>query len=276
MKKLFVTDLDGTLLNSNKEISSFTAETFNRLISGGIDITFATARSFISASAVVKNINFRLPAVTHNGANITNAANGEIIRENLLDFNIYEDIFSVSKKLGLPPFVNAKNEKGDERLIYGVPQNEAQEDFLAERKRNNDKRLLHYDGVFDKILLLDFSYREQELMPLKEYAMKKYSHMASIVMMQYIYKPGFFNLEIRNKKANKGDMLVELLNILKRDKKDTVVFGDQLNDLELFEHAGTKIAVANAHEELKKRADIIIDSNDNDGVAKYILDVTKI
>lgn len=270
-KKLFVTDLDGTLLGSNREVSDFTVKTLNGLIEEGVDITFATARSFISAFPILKNINFRLPAITHNGAHITNPI-GEIIVENLLDYEIYKDIFSVAEKLGLSVFTNAKNEKGEERLSYTEIQNIAQADYIDERMKRNDKRLLKYEGEFDRILLIHFLDKEQKLQPVKEYISKKYSSVLSMKMVEDIYNHGFYGLQIYNKKANKGDMLVELLKILNRDKKDTVVFGDQLNDLELFEHAGTKIAVANAHGELKKKADFIIDSNDNDGVAKYILE----
>ena len=60
-KQLFVTDLDGTLLNSEQKLSDYTVETLNRLIDKGLPITFSTSRSFYTTSMMLNRVHFCLP-----------------------------------------------------------------------------------------------------------------------------------------------------------------------------------------------------------------------
>jgi hypothetical protein len=71
--------------------------------------------------------------------------------------------------------------------------------------------------------------------------------------------------------GDKAHALMELEEIMEVDKKDVTVFGDSLNDIGMFEYAGKSVAVKNALDEVKKRADIILPhTNDEDAVAKYL------
>lgn len=72
MKTLFITDLDGTLLKSDKTISVKSCEILNHLLSEGVAFTYATARSIYSSSVLTSEIDFRLPLITKNGAIIQN------------------------------------------------------------------------------------------------------------------------------------------------------------------------------------------------------------
>ena len=75
---LYATDLDGTLLRSDKSISDETAALINRLISEGTLFTYATARSFSSASPLVEKLNLSCPAVTFNGVFVIDPKPGGI------------------------------------------------------------------------------------------------------------------------------------------------------------------------------------------------------
>ncbi|MEE1144198.1 MAG: HAD hydrolase family protein, partial [Acutalibacteraceae bacterium] len=66
-KTLFVSDLDGTLLNDNAQISEFTKQTLNSLISSGLMFTVASARSIISAGDILKGVNWNLNGIFMNG-----------------------------------------------------------------------------------------------------------------------------------------------------------------------------------------------------------------
>ena len=61
MKTLYVSDLDGTLLNSNTALTDTTIETINALVEEGMEFTFATARSITSASLVTRGLHLRTP-----------------------------------------------------------------------------------------------------------------------------------------------------------------------------------------------------------------------
>ena len=69
---------------------------------------------------------------------------------------------------------------------------------------------------------------------------------------------------------NKGRSILEIADFFSIESKDTLAFGDEINDMEMIQMAGTGIAMANASETLKKEADFITLSNDEDGIAYYI------
>ncbi|MBP0980277.1 MAG: HAD family phosphatase, partial [Oscillospiraceae bacterium] len=68
MKTLYISDLDGTLLNSDAQISQYTADTLNSLIEKGLLFSYATARSYITAGRITKDITARFPLILYNGA----------------------------------------------------------------------------------------------------------------------------------------------------------------------------------------------------------------
>ena len=78
-KTLFVSDLDGTLLNSKQTLSDNTKQTVNDLISKGISFTFATARSLTTAKEVTKGLDWKLPVIVYNGAFIQAYKSGDSV-----------------------------------------------------------------------------------------------------------------------------------------------------------------------------------------------------
>lgn len=82
-KILYVSDLDGTLMRNDGKVSSFTADTINRLVSQGLAFTYATARSIESARTVTDGLKLKLPVVTRNGAVLADNSDGRSIRKNL-------------------------------------------------------------------------------------------------------------------------------------------------------------------------------------------------
>ena len=79
MNTLYVTDLDGTLLNSNDQISQYSIQTINGLVAKGMQFTYATARSLVSASVVAKGLSTTIPVIAYNGALIIHPDTGEVI-----------------------------------------------------------------------------------------------------------------------------------------------------------------------------------------------------
>lgn len=81
MKTLYVTDLDGTLLNTHDTINPYSIEIINRLVEQGMLFTYATARSQVSAAVVAKGLSAKIPVIVYNGAFILNPATGEMLSE---------------------------------------------------------------------------------------------------------------------------------------------------------------------------------------------------
>lgn len=68
MKTLYVSDLDGTLLRSDARTSAYTNQVINQLTSDGMLFSYATARSYLTATKATKGLNARIPIITYNGA----------------------------------------------------------------------------------------------------------------------------------------------------------------------------------------------------------------
>lgn len=93
MSTLYVTDLDGTLLNSNDRISQYSIETINGLVAKGMQFTYATARSLVSASVVAKGLSTTIPIIAYNGVLIMNPNTGEVI--SFLSFTEEETAYAI-------------------------------------------------------------------------------------------------------------------------------------------------------------------------------------
>jgi len=271
MNRLFVTDLDGTLLKSDITLSRNSVSILNEQIARGVPITYATSRSFYTAQKLLADVHFCLPCITFNGVYVINAATGQVLRKNLLDNSFFDAVCSLGRSLGLQPFVFGKTENS-EKLLYTLPGNDAQAHFVQERKNRGDQRLCESAdyALLDEIITVTFLYPQEQLLPLKDRIAEQYEGTISMKLIRDIYNPGYYSLEIANKHANKGDMLLYLSRLLNVSTESVTVFGDQANDEEMFRVAGTRIAVRNAAEELKAMADKIIASNEEDGVAQYL------
>lgn len=272
MKRLYVTDLDGTLLNSDGSVSENSIKILNELIADGAHITYSTSHSYYTASRILKDVKFNLPCIVQNGAYVIDAATGDILRKNLLSHDIYNDILSMNKFFHLNPFIVGKTDEGEERLLYDTTCNNAQDNFIDERIARNDKRvcMLRNCPTLKEVTRIIFLYHLNEIIPLRDMIQNKYGDSISIKLTEDVYYKNFYRLEFSDAYANKGDMLTYLSKTLGVGLNNTTVFGDQTDDLEMFGMAGKAVAVNNAAEDVIKMADEIIASNDEDSVAKYI------
>ncbi|MCC8073099.1 MAG: HAD family hydrolase, partial [Clostridiales bacterium] len=97
MKTLYVSDLDGTLLNSSQRTSDFTNKTINTLVKKGMIFSYATARSYHTSKIVTEGLCEELPIIMYNGAFILNGKTGEFLTSNFFDksfYSLFEDLIS--------------------------------------------------------------------------------------------------------------------------------------------------------------------------------------
>ena len=267
MKTLYVTDLDGTLLNSNDRISEYSIQTINELVAKGMHFTYATARSLVSASVVAEGLSTTIPIIAYNGALIIHPATGEVILS--LSFTGEEAAYvsGVLRENGANPLVYAYVD-GVERVSYvSGRENEGIRRYLDVRKGDRrfrplkDEACLYEGDIFYFTCIAD----RDELLPLYEILVKDSRYRCTL--QQELYRPEYF-LEIMPKKASKAEAIKKLKEIWHCDR--IVSFGDAINDIPMFEVSDECYAVANAVPELKAIATDMIASNDEDGVAKWL------
>lgn len=264
---LYATDLDGTLLRSDISLSDETAATINRLIGEGLLFTYATARSYSSAAPLVKKLDLSCPAVTFNGVFIIDPKTGEHIVENIFtpkSLDIAKEFF-VSNDIA--PLVYSYID-GRERVSFLKNRIDDVRGYVETRK--NDKRLRpvkDYKELFEgKIFYFTLLNPKTEYTELFEVFSRENGFSTNI--MNDTYNPSDVWFEIFSKNASKASAVLQVLELTHADK--LVCFGDNSNDISMVSAADTGVAVGNSCEELKKIADIVIGSNDEDSVAEFI------
>ena len=265
-KTLYVTDLDGTLLKSDKTLSSFTARTINRLVKEGMLITYATARSLISAQEVIKGLDVTLPVIVYNGAFILSANGKNRLSACLFTDREKEEILTVMQSGNVYPRVYALQE-GRERYSY-LPEklSDGTKAYLLSRKGD----IRANPTVLSELCLGEvycFSCIDDYHKLFLVYEKLKEKYEALLYRDPYT---GDFWLEVLPRNATKAMAVCKLKDILGCD--EVVSFGDETNDLSMFASSDRAYAVAGANDALKKAATACIGFCDEDGVAKFLLE----
>lgn len=265
MKTLYLSDLDGTLLRNDETISDFTANTINELTKKGICFSFATARSLVTTRKVTSKITTQLPVIVYNGAFIMDNVSGDVLYGNYFEDNIKELFEDIEKQCIFPVVYSFID--GAEKLSFVSGKSSAGQKLYL-KSREGDNRI-NPVNCFEDLLKGNKFYitcidDEAKLKPVYEKYKDDYK-----CLYQKDYYSEYYWLEIMPKRTTKANAALKLKEILGCD--ELVVFGDEINDIELFKIADEAVAVANAKPELIPYATDFTDSNENDGVAKHIL-----
>ena len=263
---LYISDLDGTLLNKDVRISDFTVNTINSLVEKGMIFSYATARSRYTSSKLTKDIGLRVPVVIYNGTFLYDTKTEKRVVSNDFTRQDAEMLLDRLLKNNVYPMVHAFLGENEKYIFDENNMSRGMADFQS--KRELDERRTPVD-VYDLAPYQVFYFtcidEEEKLLPLYEELKNEY---------QCIYNKDMYSgdywLEILPNKATKASAIKELKEMLNCDK--VVCFGDGVNDIPMFKDADEAYAVSNACDELKECATAIIDSNENDGVAKWLLD----
>ena len=267
-KTLYVTDLDGTLLNRQDRISPFSIEAINGLVAKGMLFTYATARSLVSASKVTAGLSTNIPIIAYNGAFILQPSSGSILSKE--DFSP-EDRDRIRETLtahGISPLVYAFID-GAEKVSW-IPENENDgvRRYLSQRPGDPRFRAVHDP---ESLYAGDMFYftcigEKEELQPI--YDIFSRDSRCRCTMQQELYRPEYW-CEIMPARASKANAIRKLKEMWSCEK--VVSFGDAVNDLPMFAVSDESYAVENAVDELKAAATGIIESNEDDGVAKWLI-----
>ena len=265
---LYVTDLDGTLLNRQDSLSPFTVRTINNLVEQGMLFTYATARSLVSASKVTRGLSTNIPIIAYNGAFIFQPSTGEILSKEDFAGEERSRVREVLNQHRISPLVYSFID-GIEKVSW-IPQNENDGIRRYLSLRQGDKRLR---AVADMEALYEgdmFYYtcigEKEELQPVYDIFSKDERYRCT--MQQELYRPEYW-CEIMPAKATKANAIRKLKGMWGCDR--VISFGDAVNDIPMFEISDECYAVENAVDELKAVATGIIESNEDDGVAKWLM-----
>lgn len=265
MKVLYVSDLDGTLLHSNARTSEYTNQVINELTAEGMLFSYATARSYFTATKVTEGLNAKIPIITYNGAVILQNDTYEIIAKNVFGREEIDEILDALLQHDIHPLVYSYI-SGREKCSYVLEKcNIATREFLLTRKGDPRENPIESEKDLGSGDVFYFTCidKSEKLEPLYIHFKEKYY----CVFQKDIYS-GEQWLEIMPRTVSKANAILQLKEKLGIDH--IVAFGDGKNDIDMFEIADESYAVENAVDELKAIATGVIESNDSDGVAKWL------
>lgn len=265
--KMVALDLDGTTLNSRKEISARTAEAFRLAMEKGVHIVVSTGRTFHSLPEQIFHIHGLEYVITSNGAHITRLGDRQQIYENNIS---PEAVLAVIDRIGgrgisIETFVGGRayidKAEFDDVAAHGSDYRDAEYILTT---RNPIPRICDFMAENrTKIENISLNFRD---LSEKDRWMAELSALPDItVTSSFIH-----NLEIGGGDTSKASALRFLMERLGVAVSELMACGDSLNDQRMLQLAGIGVAVENACPEIKEMADYITASNDDDGVAKAI------
>lgn len=270
VKTLYVTDLDGTLLNDKSIISDESKRIINELSDQGALITFATARTPATVAEIFSDVRLNVPGIVMTGAAIYDLTTGIYEEKRFLNHRIVEPIIETLQAVGVNPFIYTWRPDNILHAFHTIEMTEGERGFYNIR-RDKFLKKFHLD-VFPtkediKHTLLIFSVGQRErLTPL----LPDLEAIAGYNATYYndIFSPGQGFIEVFAHDVSKANAIREIKK--KHCIERVVAFGDNLNDLSMFDVADLSVAVSNSYQEVKERADVVIGDNNDDSVAKFI------
>ena len=258
MIKFIATDMDGTLLNSNNEIHADFYPMFQSLKEKDIIFAAASGRQYYNLLERFKDIKDDMMFIAENGTFVV--YKGKELIVNSLEKNIAKELIEIGRTIPNSYVIlcgknSAYIESHDERLIKQTAK------YYERYKIVED--LTSIDDDILKVTICDFNGSENN----SNNYFDEYRDKVQITVSGEIW------LDIVAKGINKGVAINEIQNLLNIDYKETMVFGDYLNDLEMMSSAYHSYAMANAHPKLKEVARFMAKSNVENGVIEKIKEI---
>ena len=258
--KLIAVDLDGTLLNDKQEISVKTKQALQRASKMGIKIVPCSGRPFPGIKDYLNELDLKDSTqyvVAFNGALVLNSQ-GKAIVEELLSYNDFIFFEKIADKLQANFHIEVRDKfiTLDHFINYYL----SRESWLTRMPIEvSELKDISEDIKFTKAM---FSGSPAEMKNI-------YQNLSEEVFERYNVSTSDETLiEINSKQASKGNALKALAKKLNLKEDEVMIFGDQTNDISMFDVPGFyKVAMGNAVSEIKKRANFITKTNNEDGIA---------
>jgi len=259
--KLIATDLDGSLINDNEEISERNQQAINKAIEAGVLFVTATGRPFMNTGIVRDFLSKDMPFIVLNGAEIYMGKSEKLLVEKFLDFELAHELFEQGQ------------ERGVSQIIWTGTQ-------------------MWTNRICDETVRYQHRAKCKEILPLTDFTTLK-DQNKNISKMQWIVDPDnvkalssemsshfgdrltcasslVYLLEFIGNNCGKGIALADLGKLFGIDRTKMIAIGDAYNDVCMIKYAGLGIAVGNAPDDIKAEADYVTVSNNDDAVAEVI------
>lgn len=277
--KLVASDVDGTINNSEGEISDFTVDVVHRLKENGIRFVIATGRSYSGATKIIERLDMiqdGFGLVSLNGGRVYNFPKTDYLKFGQLSYEQSKWLGEIGRKyyLGiLYCFEDVVYFQMDEHtyLDYTIGMERNQLRYIREDAKTINIRSIEdvkerFEQEDDQILKIVFVQSEDYMQLILDRVRKEIEAQYSLCLV------GKGWAEVLINGVHKGNALLEYAAQYGIKREEIMAFGDAENDLDMLKTVGVGIAMGNAMDTLKAVADDVAKTNDEDGVAHYLLD----
>lgn len=265
--KLVVTDMDGTLLNSQGKVSDENKEVLIKLQDEGVHVAVATGRIYASARIFAKYIGVKTPIIACNGALVRKIDNDKPLYESYLNKKDCGKIVDICRKHNVYHHFYTDDTFYTERLDKSSLRYSEWNKTLTEEERIN---LEVIEDAYDVINNLNEKIFKFLIIDEDVNLLKKIRGELSQISGVECCKSRYDNLEIMNKGVEKGKAVKSLADSLGIKQEEVICLGDNENDISMIKYAGLGIAMGNAEDIVKKTADYVTEINDKNGVAEAL------
>jgi Cof subfamily protein (haloacid dehalogenase superfamily) len=257
--KMITIDVDDTLLTDENIVSKATQAALKEAIDRGLHVTLATGRMFASAKQVASQLELNVPLITYQGSLVKNLMDEHILYERSVPKEAASWLFEAAIQKGYHTQVYWND------TLYALYDNEKVRQYSSISKVPYHIEP-DYTKLLDKPLTKILFIEEPEV--LDTFAKEITANIGELV---HVTKSKPFFLEVLHKEGTKGHAVTFLADYYGCDLSEVISIGDSWNDREMIELAGLGVAMGNAVDSLKKIADYITLSNNEDGV-KHVID----
>jgi len=251
---LVAIDVDGTLLNTRWEITDDIESAINNAIARGIHVTLASGRNRMGLLRVINRLGLSQPYISSGGALVADYPDGQIISHNPVPREESRVIVGLARTKSVGIFFESQD------CIYA----EAGLDVIERIKPLNDTNVVVVDDILQagpndptKVTIVG----DRDALLSIEREIHRRNQAVHLTYSTPIY------MEVTQSGVNKGSALTRLAEHLHISLERVVAIGDANNDISMFDVAGLAVAMGNAPAEVKKAADLVAPTNDENGVA---------
>lgn len=261
-EKMLVLDIDGTLTNSQKEISPATKRGIQMVLEHGHKVVLASGRPTPGMRRYEEELELEKYGgylLSFNGARIINCRTGEIVYQRTLPLTIVPGLYAYARKreCGLLTYF------GDSIVSAFEP-----DEYVQLESRINGMPIRQVENFTDYV---DFDINKclvtappEKAEQIEQELKEKYGDILSV------YRSEPFFVEIMPKNVDKATSLDRMLESVGLTRENVICCGDGYNDITMIEYAGLGVAMGNAQPAVKEAADFITDTNDKDGLVRVI------
>ncbi len=259
--KMIALDMDGTLLDESKNISSRNKKAIQKAKAIGKKVVIATGRPLVGIKWVLNELEINASddyVIAFNGALVQNVHTEDVIFQRTLSLEDYTYLYQFSQEYGV--HIQALTESYVTTPVHN-PYTQVEADINQIQTVLCDVHAFDPNETIVKVMFVDEKEKLDDIEKhLPEVLKSKYSVLRSAPIF----------LEFLNPEVNKGVGVQAIAAVENYDASEIICVGDAGNDIAMIEYAGLGVAMANASPAVKDVANHITDSNEEDGVAKVI------